>query len=161
LIPAFSALPPGLALRLDVSPSLAPFLSGDAGPGGELAELQVPHLVGEIREVATNHLWLALALDFTAGLGIVFDAGTGGLAFSVESVSAANITLAVTHNPLAIDPASLQTGLPPLLEPLLPTLGAGLGAFPLPSFLGLGLGAVELARTGQFLTLYANLVPAP
>jgi len=161
VIPAFGALPGGLALRLDVRPSLAPFLSGSLGPGGEIAEIQVPHLVGEIREAATNHLWLALALDFTAGLGIAFDPATGGLVFSVESVSAENITLAVTHNPLAIDPTSLQSGLPPLLEPLLPTLGAGLGAFPLPGFLGLGLESVELTRTGPFLTLYANLVPAP
>jgi hypothetical protein len=161
VIPAFGGLSPGLALRLDLRPSLAPLLSGSSGPGGEIGEIQVPHLVAEIREANTNHLWLALSLDFTAGLGIAFDGAASALVFSVESVSADDITLAVTHNPLAIDVVSLQTGLPPLLEPLLPTLGAGLGAFPLPAFLGLALQSVELSRTGQFLTLYANLAPAP
>jgi hypothetical protein len=57
--------------------------------------------------------------------------------------------------------AQLQGALPPLLEPVLPTLGAGLGSFPLPAFFGLALESVEVSRTGQFLTLYANLAPAP
>jgi len=161
LIPQFGALTPTLRLRIDLRPSLAPLLSGNPGPGGEIAELQVPHLVAEIREVVSGHLWLALALDFTSGLGVAFDAGTGALVFSVQSVSASNITIAVTHNPIVIPPAQLQEALPPILEPVLPTLGAGLGSFPLPAFLGLSLESVEVSRTGQFLTLYANLTPAP
>jgi hypothetical protein len=161
IIPAFQSLPPALQLRIDLRPSLAPLISGDTGPGGELAEIHVPHLLAEIREVAGDKLRLGLALDFTAGLGIAFDAASGALVFSVESVSAANITLAITQNPLGIDPATLQSALPPLLEPVLPTLGSGLGAFPLPSFLGLALQSVEISRTGGFLTLYANLAPAP
>jgi hypothetical protein len=64
-----------------------------------------------------------------------------------------------TFNGVAV--ATLQSALPPLLEPVLPTLGSGLGAFPLPSFLGLALQSVEVSRTGGFLTLYANLAPAP
>jgi hypothetical protein len=161
LIPQFGGLAPSLALRIDLRPSLAPLLSGNAGPGGEIAEIQMPHLLAEIREVASNHLWLALAIDFTAGLGIGFDAATSTLVFSVQSVSASNITVAVTHNPLAIPVTQLESALPPLLEPALPTLGAGLGAFPLPAFLGLALQSVEISRTGEFLTLYANLAPAP
>lgn len=161
LIPRFGGLAPSLALRIDLRPSLAPFLSGSAGPGGEIAEIQVPHLIAEIREVASGHRWLALAIDFTAGLGIGFDTASSALVFSVESVSASNIKVAVTHNPLAIPVAELENALPPLLEPALPTLGAGLGAFPLPAFLGLALQSVEISRTGEFLTLYANLAPAP
>jgi hypothetical protein len=117
--------------------------------------------VAEIREVATNHLWLGLAIDFSAGLDIAFDDATSALQFSVRSVSASNIAVAVAQNPLVIPVASLQSALPPVLEPVLPTLGAGLGAFPLPAFLGLQLESVEFSRTGQFLTLYANLAPAP
>jgi hypothetical protein len=67
-----------------------------------------------------------------------------------------NLTLHGTFNGVAV--ATLQSALPPLLEP---TLGSGLGAFPLPSFLGLALRSVEVSRTGGFLTLYANLAPAP
>jgi hypothetical protein len=161
LIPQFGGLTPSLAMRIDLQPSLAPLLSGNPGPGGEIAELQVPHLVAEIREVVSGHRWLSLAIDFTAGLGVAFDDVSGALVFSVESVSASNITIGVTHNLLAIPEAQLQSALPPLLEPLLPTLGAGLGSFPLPAFFGLSLESVEVSRTGQFLTLYANLAPAP
>jgi hypothetical protein len=67
-----------------------------------------------------------------------------------------NLTLHGTFDGVAV--ATLQSALPPLLEP---TLGSGLGAFPLPSFLGLALRSVEVSRTGGFLTLYANLAPAP
>lgn len=70
-----------------------------------------------------------------------------------------NLTLHGTFTGVAV--ATLQSALPPLLEPVLPTLGSGLGAFPLPSFLGLALQSVEVSRTGGFLTLYANLAPAP
>lgn len=161
IIPEFRGLPPATALRIDLRPSLAPLLSGSPGPGGEIGEILVPHLVAEIQESVSNHRWLALAIDFSAGLEIEFDDETSALVFSVQSVSASNIAVAVSHNPLAIPVASLQSALPPVLEPVLPTLGAGLGAFPLPSFLGLQLQSVEVSRTGSFLTVYANLAPAP
>ena len=161
IIPEFRGLPPALSMRIDLRPSLAPLISGSPGPGGEIAEILVPHLLAEIRESASNHLWLGLAIDFSAGLEIDFDDETSALVFSVQSVSASNIQVAVGQNLLAIPVASLQSALPPVLEPVLPTLGAGLGAFPLPSFLGLQLESVEFSRTGQFLTLYANLAPAP
>jgi len=161
LIPAFRGLPPATALRIDLRPTLAPLLSGGPGPGGEIAELLVPHLTAQIRQVDGNTLWLALAIDFSAGLVIGFDDASSALVFSVQSVSASNIEVAVSHNPLAISVESLQSALPAVLAPVLPTLGAGLGAFPLPAFLGLQLESVEFSRTGQFLTLYADLAPAP
>lgn len=161
LIPEFGNLPLATRLRIDLRPTLAPLLSGNTGPGGEIAEILVPHLSAEIREVVSGHLWLALAIDFSAGLGIGFDNASSSLVFSVQSVSAANIAVAVTQNPLFIPVETVESALPPVLEPVLPTLGAGLGAFPLPAFLGLQLQSIEFSRTGQFLTLYANLAPAP
>ena len=44
---------------------------------------------------------------------------------------------------------------------LLPALGDGLGAFPLPEFFGLQLGGVEVSRNGQFYTIFADLTPTP
>jgi hypothetical protein len=120
----------------------------------------VPHLVAEVRS-DTNQLWLGIAIDFISGLGVTFDSQTSTLVFSVESVAASDITVSVIKNPVNTSVATLQNILPGVLEPLLPTLGAGLGAFPLPSFLDLQLQGVEVARTGQFYTLYANLVPGP
>jgi len=51
--------------------------------------------------------------------------------------------------------------LPPLVSLLLPDLAGSLASFPLPGFFGLSLNGVEVSRTGQFLSLYANLVPTP
>jgi hypothetical protein len=79
----------------------------------------------------------------------------------VQSVDSQNLTIAVIQNLLLIPEATIQSALPPLIEPILPSLGDGLGAFPLPDFLGLQLESVEVTRTGSFLTLYANLAPAP
>jgi len=160
-LPEFQNVPATTKMRIDLRPTLAPLISGNAGPGGELAEIQVPHLVAEVRELVSNHYWLGLALDFSAGLDIAFDPATNALAFSVQSVDSANLTIAVVQNILRIPDATIQTALPPLIEPILPSLGEGLGAFPLPTFLGLQLQSVEVTRTGSFLTLYANLVAAP
>jgi len=48
-----------------------------------------------------------------------------------------------------------------LLPTVLPSLGDGLGAFPLPEFFGLKLNGVDVSRNGQFYTLFADLVPGP
>jgi len=44
---------------------------------------------------------------------------------------------------------------------LLPDLAGSLAGFPLPDFLGLRLDGVEVSRNGDFLSLFANLEPAP
>ena len=38
-------------------------------------------------------------------------------------------------------------------------LASSLGAFPLPSFLDLGLQGVEVSAEGEFMSLFADLVP--
>jgi hypothetical protein len=48
-----------------------------------------------------------------------------------------------------------------LLPDVLPALGDGLGAFPLPEFFGLQLSGVEVSRNGQFYTLFADLAAVP
>ena len=47
--------------------------------------------------------------------------------------------------------------LPHIVGSFLPSLAGGLGSFPLPSFLGLSLEVVEVARNGEMLTIYADL----
>ena len=158
LIPEFAQLAPDTPMRIDLLPTLAPLLSGQAGPGGEIGELQIPHLIAEVRS-DTNSLFLRVAFDFKAGLGLGFDEATGSLLFSLESVAAQDITVSILRNTLGTNETYLQFALPIALEPVLPTLGEGLGAFPLPEFLGLQLSLVELARNGQFYSLFTDLVP--
>jgi hypothetical protein len=51
--------------------------------------------------------------------------------------------------------------LPSLIAPLIPDLAGALSGFPLPSFFGLNLQGAEVSRQGQFMSLFANLAPAP
>jgi hypothetical protein len=44
---------------------------------------------------------------------------------------------------------------------LLPDLASSLATFPLPSFFGLSLSGVEVSRSGEFLSLFANLEASP
>jgi hypothetical protein len=48
-----------------------------------------------------------------------------------------------------------------LVPELFPTLAGSLGSFPIPTFLGFELSPVEAGKAGDFLAIYADLVPAP
>jgi hypothetical protein len=43
-----------------------------------------------------------------------------------------------------------------MIDLLLPQLGDSLGTFPLPVFLGLELEAVDVDRSGEFMSLFLN-----
>ena len=51
--------------------------------------------------------------------------------------------------------------LPGVLAFALPSLASQLGEFPLPTFLDLHLQGVDVARQGDFLSIFADLVPGP
>jgi hypothetical protein len=163
LIPELQSLPEDTPMRLDLLPSLAPLLTGNTGQGvGEIAEIAVPHLVIELyTNDGTNKLKVRGAVDFKSGLGVQFDSLQGVLTFTVGQVATQNITVAIIDNPINTNVTNLQTALPVLLREALPLLGSGLGAFPLPGFLGLSLQGVEVSRQGAFYSLFANLVPTP
>ena len=68
----------------------------------------------------------------------------------------------ITKNEVFADEAILeQWVLPGVLAFALPSLASTLGEFPLPSFLGLELQGVDVARQGDFLSIFADLVPGP
>jgi len=162
LIPQFAAWDPATPMRIDLKPTLAPFMTGNAGPGGELGELRIPQLGIEVHIDDGLHpddtgLIIRGTIDARAGLDLSFDDATSSLAFTVGS--ATDIRIAFLKNNIGVNEAGVVAVLNFLLPRLLPSLGEGLGAFPLPEFFGLSLQAVEVGRTGQFYSLYANLVP--
>jgi hypothetical protein len=71
------------------------------------------------------------------------------------------LSIAVLDNPLGANETQVETVLPALVTPLIPQLAGALAGCPLPQFFGLQLDGVEVSRNGQFLSLFANLVPAP
>ncbi len=153
---------PALPMRIDLKPTMAPFLTGNGGPGGEIGEIRIPQLIMEVHIDDGLHpgdtgLVIKGAIDMRAGLGLDFV--DGSLAFSVSTVT--DLAIAFLKNNVSANEAQLTTVLNFLLPTVLPSLGDGLGAFPLPTFFGLQLEGVEVSRNGQFYTLFANLVPSP
>jgi hypothetical protein len=157
-IPSLTNFDPGQPMRIDLKPTLAPFLTGAPGPGGEIAELKIPQLQIEVHfqgYAGNGGLVIRGAIDLRAGLGLTFDNQTSSLAFSVASIN--DLTIAFLISNITVNEASLAQVLGFLLPDVLPALGDGLGGFPLPQFFGLSLGGVEVSRQGQFLTLFADL----
>lgn len=157
-MPTLAGFDPEQPMRIDLKPTLAPFLTGAPGPGGEIAELKFPQLQIEVHfqgYAGNGGLVIRGTIDLRAGLGLTFDSQTSALAFSVTSVS--DLVLAFLVNNVSANEASLAQVLGFLLPDVLPALGDGLGSFPLPQFFGLSLDGVEVSRQGQFLTLFADL----
>jgi hypothetical protein len=164
LIPEFVAFPPATPMRVVLTPTLAPFLTGNNGPGGELGELRVGQYRADViggEFPLADTVFLRGAIDFRAGLAMTFDQVNSQLSISIGSVTPADITIGVLENPVNTNEATLSIALPNLLAVVLPELGAGLGAFPIPEFLGLQMTSGNVTRTGQFYTLTADLTPAP
>jgi hypothetical protein len=157
-MPTLSGMDPAQPMRIDLKPTLAPYLTGAPGPGGEIAEMKIPQLQMEVHVdglLGNNGLVIRGTIDLRAGLGLTFDNLTSSLAFSVASVT--DLTIAFLVNNVTANETSLVQVLNFLLPDLLPALGDGLGGFPLPQFFGLSLQGVEVSRQGQFLTLFADL----
>jgi hypothetical protein len=165
IIPEFSGLPnPTQQMKLVMTPTLAPFLTGANGPGGEIGEIRVGQFLLEVQNVPVigqPFTFLVGAIDFRAGLNMSFDDLTGQLQIGIGSVTPADVVVAVIENSVGTNEASLALALPSLLAPALPSLGENLGAFPIPSFVGLELEGVEVSRSGSFFSLFTNLVSAP
>lgn len=164
LIPELAFLPPETPMRIRLIPTLAPFLTGNAGPGGELGELRVGQYTIELVSVGPNDelsVMLAGALDFRAGLDMDFDDVTASLVVGIGSVTAQDVDVAIVYNGINTNETTLALTLPSLVAALLPELGSNLGAFPIPSLLGLSLHGVEVSRSGAFYSLFTNLAPAP
>jgi hypothetical protein len=161
-LPTLSGFDPGTPMRIDLKPTLAPFMTGNAGPSGELGELRIPQLELEVHiddgaHPGNSGLIIKGAIDARAGLDLAFDSLTSQLTFTVGSVSDLNI--AFLKNNVGANETGVAAVLNFILPDLLPALGDGLGAFPLPEFFDLALQGVQVTRTGQFYSLYANLVP--
>ena len=153
-----------MPLKIVLRPTLAPFLTGNGGPSGEIGEIRAGQYVLEVQTIPVSGpvaVLLRGAMDFRAGLNMSFDNATGQLQVGIGSVTPADITVGVLDNAIGTNETSLALALPNLIAPVLPSLGENLGAFPIPGFFGLELAGVEVSRNGAFFSLFTNLVPAP
>ncbi len=162
-IPELGGLAPNSPARIAIKPIMAPLITGAAGPGGELALLKIAQLhLNVLVDVTTESGVVVLdaaemMLDADVGIDLTVDEGSGSLVFELAEPSPFNITVKSVENPIGADLSSVEALLPQIVGSFLPSLAGGLGSFPLPSFLGLSLNVVEVARNGEMLTIYANL----
>jgi len=163
-IPEFGQGDPDRPVRVELRPTLAPVVTGEPGPQGEPLELRVGGL--EVKLVGAGgeldgFVYLGGQVDFRGGLDLAFDNVTGELVFSITSVDAQDITIGLTENAIGTDVTSVSATLQQLLPLVLPDLADALGSFPLPQFLGLDIQAVAVENNGEFVSIFADLVPAP
>ena len=160
LLPPFAALEPGELLQFDIRPTTAPIFSGEPGPSGELATVHLPHL--ELSLVPVDDpsvVLLAGSIDVIVGVEATY--GVAGLTFEVTPPVPGNLTVTLLENPLFVAPATLDSILPTLVGLAVPLIAESLGSFPIPDFLGLELSAVDIAREGDYTSLYFDLSPVP
>jgi cysteine-rich repeat protein len=161
LVPEFGQLPANTPLRIDVAPTVAPIITGNTGPAGELTELKIAQVQIDIVQVSNSKVWMRGYLDGRLGLNLAFLPDGSGLAITVATPAASDLTIAIIGNPLDANETTVETVLPAIIRPLIPSLAGALSGFPLPQFFGLQLQGLEVSRQGQFLSLYANLTPVP
>jgi hypothetical protein len=160
LIPQLTTFDPAEPVAIRVRPTLAPVFTGAPGPNGELAELKIASLGVEMVFSAINAVFIALQVDLDAGVDLAFT--PAGLEFSIATPQASAIGMTVVQNLVGANEGLLVFAFRQLFPQFAPELENAIEAFPIPSFLGLDLQPVEVARLpGGFLGLFANLVPRP
>lgn len=157
-IPEILMFPPTTEYEFALRPTVAGVVTGNAGPGGELAELRLSGLHVRLRDVAGEYASLLTVIaDASVGLDVGFSAGT--LTFALAQPDPMDVDVSILTNVLGAN----ETGLPEILEALLvvavPQLGEALEGFPLPEFFGLQLVDVEVGKAGEFMSLYLDLAP--
>jgi hypothetical protein len=169
LVPEFGTkIPADTPMIIRIDPQAAPFLtSAPSGPGGAPAEMYLADLRIEFIQQApdghggtSEHKWLSLSVDAPLGFSLGFDSVAGALQPTITPPDASQVTTRVHVNDLGTNEAAIETVFSQLFPNFVDSLGASFGAFPLPSFLGLNLDVLEVARHGDYYTLYANLNPA-
>jgi hypothetical protein len=158
-VPELSQFPPTEEIVIEARPELAPIVSGESGPGGELTEMRISHLLVNMRLVESGLLLLSMAVDATVGVDLDFDAG--GVGFSLGNPAPEDIGISILTNTIDADEAGLESFMASIMPFAFPELAGALGGLPLPSFLGLVLEPVEVSKQGDFLSIFANLGADP
>lgn len=159
LIPQFATLAPSTPLTIQIRPTIAPLVTGATGPSGELADLLIGHLKLDIVSgtAPSQTVHLGIVVDIRTGFNMAFDSGTGALSPTLSAPTAQNITTVILTNPLGANETNLQTLVPVLVAPVLPSLSSSLGSIPIPSLLGLQPSGVEVSKNGASMAVFMNL----
>lgn len=163
LVPAMATLPANTPMAIRITPKVAPFLTGNAGPNGETSELKLAGLwIDFIRtDLDVDLSVLRLSVTSPLGFDLAFDEASGTLAPTITPGPASAVQATVIANLIGADEAGLEALFPTLFPNFVSGLSSSFASFPLPSFMGLDVDVVQVARQGNSYVLYANLVQQP
>jgi hypothetical protein len=159
LIPGFPGMPNRPAVLI-LRPTLPPIVTDGAGPAGELGDLRFAQVVVELRaDDGTDELFMRGFADGRVGLDLELGAGD---ALELVLGQTSDLALVVTENPSGGSEVA-AANLFSLVGPFAIGMpGDVLLSLPLPEFLDSGLAPLATLReTGGYVSIYADLVPAP
>src|SRR5262249_33180725 len=139
LVPEFGQLPANTPLRIDIAPTIAPVVTGNAGPAGELTELKIAQVTINIVQPGPERTRLSGVRDARLGMTLAFLPDGSGLAINLGTPQVSDIAVAILDNPLGANESQVETVLPAVITPLIPQLAGAISGFPLPQFFGLSL----------------------
>ncbi len=157
LVPEFAFLEPDEPLQLELAPVTAPILTGAPGPDGELAEIEVSHLLVRVLDSTGDVVFIEAAIDLSVGLDLSLAGGALGAV--IGAPPAEDIGATVLVNRMGTADVTLDALVPLLVSVALPQLAGSIGSFPLPTFLDLDLVLVDADRQGDFMTLFLDFAP--
>lgn len=160
IAPGFAQLG-NVPMKIKLRPTVGPFVTANAGPNGAMGELYLANLLLDFTENLGGYdvPRLTIAVDAPLALNLSYDAATNQLAPTIST--APGVRARVTFNPLDMNEAGLEAIFPQLFPAFVDGLSSSFAAFPLPSFLGLKIDLVQVARQGNYFVLYTNLTKVP
>lgn len=159
LVPGLSSLDPDTPISLEIEPSLAPLVTGDAGPAGEPLDLWLAHWRVTLRDGSTGAALIELVLELRTGLDLSLAADGAHLEFGLGAVPAEAVRSFVVGNALEVDDGEVSAAVSALVPTLLSAFGLDLDPVPVPGVAGLALAGVELAPVGDKVVAFMALAP--
>ncbi len=148
------------AMHVELTPTVGPFVTGEAGPNGELIAMTVPQLRVDFVVTEPAELALSLVVDIV-GLGVNLVPAPAGteLAFAVNPPEPEQLGVYILDNPYHVQLDVIRSFLPSFLPGFLEGVIADIPAFPIPEFAGLTLRAIEVSQTNGALGIFTTAEP--
>ena len=143
-------------MRIELRPTIAPFVTGASGPDGELLEMTVPHLrVDFILPEADDALTLSIAVDINSqGVDLVPSEAGNEVGFEFAAPDASQIAVFMLSNPFGADLETIQELLPAFMPGFLDAVVAEIPPFGIPEFAGLTLTPIEVSQSSGAIGIF-------
>ena len=148
-------------VRVELRPTIAPFVTGTSGPDGELLEMVVPHLrVDFVLPEADGILALSIAVDINSQGVDLAPSDTGNeLGFALAAPDDSQIAVFMLENPFDAELDTIQRFLPTFLPGFLDAVVADIPGFAIPEFAGLTLTPIEVSQSSGAIGIFTTGAP--